>query len=531
MNPSLAGLAGSTTTSARRPSGRITQGSQQAPAPETPPRPIAPVPVRPWQGAVAMRPRSADADRESLIQLTKPGEERPVLGSQEWLEQMKSNPIDISGVSKRPRPQTTTPGPGPATPSYNLSAKKPKISGLFYGIEIGQQLAHWGMRVASPSGAAPPPRSLRPETPSNLQNPIKNPSSSVQFAWSMIQKYVKQTDFRMENPLVSNEDIRRYQEFGAVKMVDALTLLARHMPGRYASAYLYMAEKGIALHLEGLEQIAAQYEDPMKNLQQLIKQWEEKFGTVHYWVRPGHPDYKAIDVSSRALKTALLGPNEGGWVSDSFIDAGIAAGRREVQVKCIVIESPKIHFWINQSEKEGEMVNFEGWGSVDDMSRRLVIFNDDLKGGGHHWLIFIADATTQSYSVINSMSAPSKTTTLALTYLVQWLGSKVFSISPRRVQLTSNPQQDSHSCGLWVIKNALAIINAETYEIARLQSALSAVTVDIEDRFTISRSIYQMINFEPRKSGDIDPPSVQSPKGLEGKQVDNFGKMLAELKK
>jgi hypothetical protein len=82
-----------------------------------------------------------------------------------------------------------------------------------------------------------------------------------------------------------------------------------------------------------------------------------------------------------------------------------------------------------------------------------------------------------------------------------------------------------------VIKNALAIINAETYESARLQSALSAVTVDIEDRFTISRSIYQMINFEPRKSGDIDPPSVQSPKGLEGKQVDNFGKMLAELKK
>ena len=213
-----------------------------------------------------MRPRSAGADRESLIQLTKPGEQRPVLGSQEWLEQMKSDPIDISAVLKRPRPQTTTPGPDPATPSCNLSVKKPKISGLFYGIEIGQQLTHWGMRVASPSGATPPPRSHRLETPSNLPNPIKNPSSSVQFAWSMIQKYVKQTDFRMERPLVSDEDIQRYHEFGAVKMVDTLTLLAKHIPGRYTSAYLYIAEKGIALYLEGLEQIAAQYEDPMKNL-------------------------------------------------------------------------------------------------------------------------------------------------------------------------------------------------------------------------------------------------------------------------
>ena len=82
-----------------------------------------------------------------------------------------------------------------------------------------------------------------------------------------------------------------------------------------------------------------------------------------------------------------------------------------------------------------------------------------------------------------------------------------------------------------MIKNAVAIINAETYETARLQSALSAVTVDLEDRFIIAKGIYQMIMRAPKKSGEPDPPSVQSPKGLEGKQLDNFGKVLATLKK
>ena len=387
-----------------------------------------------------MRPNSANADRESLVQLVKPGEARPVLGSKEWVDQMKSNPIDISGVSKRPRPQTVTPGPGPTTPiaSYNLSAKKPKISGLFYGIEIGQQLAHWGMRVASPSGAAPPPKSIGNDAPSNLPNPIANPGSPVQFAWSMIQKYVKQTDFRMENPLVSNADVERYREYGAEKMIDALSLLARHMPGRFPSAYLYMAEKGIALHLEGLERIAAPHEDPMKSLKQLIEQWEKNLGTVHYWVLPGHPDYRAIDVSSRAPKTALLDPESEGWVSDSFIDAGIAAGRRETYVRCIVIESPRFHMWINQCERAGKMVEFEAWGNIKDLSRRLIIFNDDLKGSGYHWLLFIADATTQSYAVINSLSGQSQITTLALTYLVQWLVQRAFDITPRKLILNSN---------------------------------------------------------------------------------------------
>jgi hypothetical protein len=60
---------------------------------------------------------------------------------------------------------------------------------------------------------------------------------------------------------------------------------------------------------------------------------------------------------------------------------------------------------------------------------------------------------------------------------------------------------------------------------------LSAVTVDLEDRFIIARAIYQMVMREPKKSGEPDPPSVQSPKGLEARQLDNFGKVLATLKK
>ena len=76
----------------------------------------------------------------------------------------------------------------------------------------------------------------------------------------------------MENPLVSNADVERYREYGAKKMINALSLLTRYIPGRFPSTYLYIAEKGIVLHLKGLERIAALHEDLIKSLKQLIKQ-------------------------------------------------------------------------------------------------------------------------------------------------------------------------------------------------------------------------------------------------------------------
>ena len=54
-------------------------------------------------------------------------------------------------------------------------------------------------------------------------------------------------------------------------MINALSLLTRYMLDYFSSTYLYIVKKGIALHLKGLEWIAAPYEDLMKSLKQLIE--------------------------------------------------------------------------------------------------------------------------------------------------------------------------------------------------------------------------------------------------------------------
>ena len=70
----------------------------------------------------------------------------------------------------------------------------------------------------------------------------------------------------MENPLVSNTNVERYREYGAEKIINALSLLARYILSRFPSIYLYIAEKGIILHLKGLERIATLHEDLIKSL-------------------------------------------------------------------------------------------------------------------------------------------------------------------------------------------------------------------------------------------------------------------------
>jgi hypothetical protein len=347
----------------------------------------------------------------------------------------------------------------------------------------------------------------------------------------MIQKYVEQTNFKREEPLVDKEDVDAYKKFGATKMIDALTLLARQIPGRYPAAYVYMAEKGIQLHLEGLARVAAPHEQTMKELDNLTAHWVKQLGETRYYVRPGHPDYKAIDVCARDIRSASVGPNADGWVTDAFISAGIAALRHEVFYECVVVEAAAFQMWLLQCKDKGELVDFRAWGSLECKARRVLIFNDDPEGNGHHWLFFTADPATQSYSIINSQPTQNAKTEEARKIFYKFLKDKVFDIDPRIMDIWSNEQADAHNCGIWVIKNAVAVINAETGEEEALQRALTAVSVDILDRQEIAARIFHMVNSNRQASSAKVQAIVQGMSPLATKQVNDFVNNLHSLKK
>ena len=526
---SLVGLAGSTSTKHAPKSSKV--GPKKSEEPFVPAPLIHTAPRRGWEIDMPSRTRSFSADRyQAFVQIGSVGDVRPKLGTKEWADQMKDDvKVATRGLK---RPATSTPKVDSPTAPFRPTPKKPTTSEVAYSIELGQSRVQHEMRTLSPSGIMPPKGAARKATPDNLGCPVKNPTVVVQFAWDLVRRYVRLADFRMEGALLDDTDIKQYHEFGALKMIDSLNLLASQMGGRYPLAYVYMAERGIGLQLEGLQRIMAMQEEPMIKLANIVTAWEKELGMSYYMTRPGHPDYKNIDISNADIRSAMCTATLSGWVTDRFIDAGIAAFRRDNNVRCIVIEGPVFKSWIWKCRNKNKVVPFKGWGDVTDHSRRLIIFNDDLsgKGNGRHWLLFFIDPTAQYYSIINSEPGRTDTTKEATAKLTAWLHPQILHNTPQERVLTSNFQQDGHSCGIWVIKNALAILNAERFETARIQEALDEVSVENLDRFDIAARIYQMVKFQPIKSFDVHPTTTQNlNKGVEDRMIDNFAKVLKNL--
>jgi hypothetical protein len=163
----------------------------------SPQLPVAPTPVRPWQGTLA-------------VGYLKFGKEKMIYALTLIARNLPWNyPVSYVYMAEA-RNQTAS--RSVSTP--RLNAKNPRISETFYGIEVGQQIADWGMRIASLRGVPFLPGSVpsnpTENAPTARQNPIPNPSEPVQFAWSMVQKYVEQTNCGKDEPLCSDHGFAEY---------------------------------------------------------------------------------------------------------------------------------------------------------------------------------------------------------------------------------------------------------------------------------------------------------------------------------
>ena len=119
--------------------------------------------------------------------------------------------------------------------------------------------------------------------------------------------------------------------------------------------------------------------------------------------------------------------------------AGIAAHRPDNHTQFKVIDNGCFTFWRNQCDTKKGYTTFTQWGSFQDYSVRMILFNDDpVKfGKGRHWVLFVCDPVTITLTLLNSGTTTLETQQ-AIEFLEGWLRAEVYLQKPTRQIITSN---------------------------------------------------------------------------------------------